>query len=38
MTAFEGVLDVGPKTSTDIVVANTNETQRLGRIIGQLGD
>ena len=37
MPAFLGVLDVKAQTSTDIVVAHTDETQRLGYIVGQLG-
>ena len=35
--AFEGVLDVRAETGADVVVADTDEAQRLGCIVGQLG-
>ena len=38
MAAFEGVLDVEPEACADVVVADTDETQRLGCIVGQLGE
>ena len=38
MTAFEGVLDVVPETGADVVVADTDKTQRLRCIVGQLGE
>ena len=38
MTAFEGVLDVEPEACADVVVADTDESQRFGSIVGQLGE
>ena len=38
MSAFEGVLDMGAQTGADVVVADTDETQGFGCIVGQLGE
>ena len=38
MTAFEGMLDMETQAGTDVVVTNTDETKRLGSIVGQLGE
>ena len=38
MTAFEGVLDVETEACADVVVADTDESQRFGSIVGQLGE